>query len=311
MIKISLVIPLKNEENSFVGLYESIRRQTLPPDEVVLVDGGSTDDTIAVVEKAICGQTNFKFIKTPQASPGKGRNIGTDNARNEWIVYTDAGIRLTDEWLENLAEKVMTTPEVSIVYGNYAPRIGSFFEKIAALTYVGAQKPNVIRGKSIVSYLMKKDVWSKVGGFPDLRAAEDLIFMEEAEKLGFTFAFAPDALLYWELQPNISSTFIKFVLYSKHNIWAGRAWSWHYGVLKLYLILIPVLFVTFFYPWAAVFFALWLFARTLKRVLPHRFQFGLLNVLNPLVLLSVSFMILVLDAATFIGWAQAVLQKKS
>ncbi len=42
-LKISLVIPLYNEEDSLEKLVESINRQTFQPDEIILVDGGSTD----------------------------------------------------------------------------------------------------------------------------------------------------------------------------------------------------------------------------------------------------------------------------
>ena len=274
-----------------------------------MVDGGSTDKTVEIAEKIAARRTEFKLIKTPQASPGKGRNIGTENARFEWIAFTDAGIILENDWLEKIVEKA--AEDIDIVYGNYAPIINSYFEKIAVLVYVTAQTADGIRGKSIASYLMRKEVWTAVGGFPDLRAAEDLMFMEAAEKLNFKFAFAPDALIHWQLRPNLSSTFRKFVLYSKHNVWASRQWDWHYGVLKQYLVLIPFLFLALFHSWwwLAV-ILLWLFARTAKRSLPHRTAFGLVAIFNPLIFIGAAGLILVVDAATFIGWGQAILTRR-
>ena len=310
-MKISLIIPVKNEEQSLENLCSSINDQTRQPDETILVDGGSTDKTVAVARRITANQPAFRLIETPQASPGKGRNIGVEAARFDWIAFTDAGITLEPDWLEKLAAKAAEDQQTDVVYGNYAPVINGYFEKIATLVYVPPQAADGIRGKSIASYLMRKKVWEKVRGFPDARAAEDLMFMETAEKHNFKFAFAPDALIHWQLRPNLSSTFRKFVLYSKHNVWAGRQWDWHYGVLKQYLALIPVLTIMFFSSWWWILFVvLWLIARTAKRILPHRRQFGWLTLLNPLVFFGAAWLILTIDAATFIGWRQALLQKR-
>ena len=308
--KISLVIPIKDEADSLENLCSSVSRQTRQPDEIILVDGGSTDETVEIAKRIIVNQSEFKLIETLQASPGKGRNIGTENAAFEWIAYTDAGIILENDWLEKLVEKTEDV-EVDVVYGNYTPIIESYFEKIATLAYVPAQNANSIRGKFIASCLIRKKVWTVSGGFPDLRAAEDLIFMEAAEKQNFNTAFAPDAVIHWKLRPNISSTFRKFALYSKYNVWAGRKWDWHYGVLKQYLILAPILFLAIFHAWWAIVAVLWLLARTTKRIFPHFNEFGLFELVNPLTFFGAAFLILVIDAATFVGWGQAILGKKS
>ena len=311
-MKISLVVPLKNEEDSFANLYSSIKYQTLQPDEVLFVDGGSTDKTTEIIEKAIAKQPKFRLIKTPHASPGKGRNIGVENARCEWIAFTDAGIKLQDNWLERLAETAKNNPNTAVVYGNYAPVIETLFEKCATLAYVPAQTKNGIRGKSIASYIMKKSVWEKVGGFPDLRAAEDLMFMEKAEEAGFNVGYAPGAVVHWQLRPDFFTTFNKFVLYSKHNVWAKRQWDWHYGILKQYLLVLPFIILTLVHSsWWIILIVLWLFARTAKRILPHRFEYGLITLFNPFTFVGVMSLVLVIDLATFLGWGQALIQEKN
>lgn len=310
VLQVSLVIPIKNESDSLENLVKSIEAQTLQPDEVILVDGGSIDNTIQIAEQIISKKPNFKLIKTPKALPGKGRNIGAENARNDWIAFTDAGIRLSQDWLEKLAEKVGEKQEIDVVYGNYAPVINNYFEKIAALSYVPAQNKDVIRGWTIASYLIKKKAWKAVGGFPDFRAAEDLMFMEAVEKHGFRSVRAPDAIIYWHLRPNLSSTFHKFILYSKHNVFAGRQWQWHYGIAKQYLLVLPFIFLAVFHSWWWLLGILaWAAMRTAKRILLHRYEFGLTPLFNPLIFLGVACLIITIDFATFIGWAQALLNK--
>ncbi len=309
-LQISLVIPMKNESDSLRQLIESIERQTFQPDEIVLVDGGSTDGTVKLAEQFAAKNPKIILIKVTEASPGKGRNIGIESAQNEWIALTDAGIELENDWLEKLVEAAENSPEADLVYGNYSPNISSSFVKCAAIAYVPPKRENNIRGKFIASSMLKKNVWKKVGGFPDFRAAEDLMFMEAAEKQGYKSAFAPQANVHWQLQPNLKTTFQKFALYSKHNVWVGRAWDWHYGVAKQYLLVLLFLVLVIIHSWFWLFGILaWLVARTAKRILLHRFEFEIKTLFNPLIFCGVSILLLTIDAATFIGWAQAILNK--
>lgn len=313
MLPISLIIPIKNESNSLPKLIDSIEKQTFQPDEVILVDGGSTDNTVEIAERLALEYPRLKIIETSKATPGKGRNIGVEDARNEWIAFTDAGIRLENSWLEGLSNVIEANPQLEIVYGNFSPITETLFEKCATLAYVPPLlNENTIRGKSIASSLLKKRVWKKIGGFLDLRAAEDLIFMERVEEEGFKASFAPKAMVYWQLRPDLISTFNKFVLYSKYNVWADRQWDWHYGVLRQYLLLLPFLVLAIFHSWWWLMVAvLWLFARTTKRIVRHRYELGWQMLLNPIIWLGVAFLIFVIDSATFIGWVQAKLQKKN
>ncbi len=310
-MEISLIIPIKDESVSLAALIASIKRQSFPPAEIILVDGGSTDNTTKIAEELIADDARFKLIKTPEASPGKGRNIGVESAQNEWIAFTDAGIILETNWLEKLVEQVQIDPKVAVVYGNYSPVTNNLFEKCAALAYVAPQGKATIRGKFIASSLMKREVWEKVGGFPDLRAAEDLIYMEAVESHKYQTAFAPAAKVNWQLRSNSISTFQKFVLYSKHNALAGRQWDWHYGTAKYYFPLIAFIILIVVHSWWwMIAIVLWIFARSARRILVHRYEFGIAPLFNPLTFTGVALMILLIDIATFVGWGRAILTAK-
>lgn len=310
-LKISLVVPMYNEETSLKNLIESINKQKFLPSEVILVDGGSTDKTIEVFNRLCAGNSSYRLIQTERATPGRGRNIGIQAASNEWIALTDAGIILDENWLSELAA-VAEREQVDAVYGNVSPVRNSFFEKLATFAYVAPLRENVIRTKFIASSLLKRSVWQTVGGFPDLRAAEDLIFMESVESEGFKSAIAPKALVHWQLRPDLLSTFKKFTLYSKHNVWIKRHWDWHYGILRQYLLMIPFVILALVHSfWWILIIAGWLAARTSKAILRHRFEFGTLGVFNPFFFFGTMSLILLIDLAAFIGWAQAVFQKKT
>jgi glycosyltransferase involved in cell wall biosynthesis len=311
--RVSLVVPLRDEERSVAELIRSLVAQTRPPDEVVLVDGGSTDATMELAREITKGDPRFRIIEAGPATPGRGRNVGIEAATHEWIALTDAGIRLEPDWLERLVEVANRDPQVDVVYGNYEPVLGSWFERCAALVYVPPKQCRPggrMRGPSIASALLRRSVWSQVGGFPDLRAAEDLIFMEKIDPMGFKIGWAPQATVHWRIQPSLSRTFRKFVLYSKHNVWADRQRYWHYGVARQYLMVLPFLALAVLINawWLCVPIA-WLLLRVARNIFVRREEHGLIWMLNPLRFAGVAGILLTIDLATFVGWAQALLNR--
>jgi len=312
-MQISLIVPIRNEEETLGVLINSIRRQTWPPDQVILVDGGSTDQTLTIAHELIANDSRFEVIEAGDATPGRGRNVGIAAARFAWIALTDAGIQLEPTWLENLVKIVELNPNVEVVYGNYEPVRTSLFESYATLAYLSPKQPRpggLMRGPFIASSLIRREVWQAVGGFPDLRAAEDLIFMERTKAHGFKIGWAPAATVWWKLQPTLGRTFRKFILYSKHNVWAGRQWAWHYGVARQYLLgLVFIgLAVAHSYWWFCL-LPLGFLARIVRRIWQHREGRGPLWLCHPARLLGVGVIMLTIDLATFIGWIQAVWQR--
>jgi glycosyltransferase involved in cell wall biosynthesis len=314
-LQISLVVPVRNEEESLARLVSSIRAQTRRPEEVLLVDGGSNDRTVELARELAAGDERFRVVEAGEASPGRGRNVGASEARYPWLAFTDAGIGLDPEWLERLAEQVEAEPETEVVYGNFDPVTRTFFERCAAIAYVAPKTPHgddgsLTRGRFIASSLMRREVWRRAGGFPDMRAAEDLIFMERVEAEGARTRWAPRANVRWQLQPNLARTFRRFALYSKHNVWAGRQRFWHYGIARQYAVaLLFVVLAVVHSVWWLLVPALGLAARAAKSILRHREGRGLLWALNPLQFAGVVLVLLTVDLATFVGWVQALLTR--
>jgi glycosyltransferase involved in cell wall biosynthesis len=312
---ISLVVPLRNEEQTLDALVDSIRRQTRPPDEIILVDGGSTDRTPVLARQLVSDDARFRIVEAGNATPGRGRNVGVSLARYPWIAFTDAGIRLDPTWLAYLVEIAEGDATTEVVYGNYEPLTDTFFERCAAIVYVAPSKrmshsTETMRGPFIASSLMRREVWQRIGGFPDARAAEDLIFMERIEAEGIKTSWAPSANVRWQLQPTLAGTFRRFVLYSKHNVWVGRQRFWHYGVARHYVLaLLFVVLALIHSPWWLVFLALGLTVRAAKSIVSHRHGRGPAWLINPIQFLYVIVIILTIDLATFVGWAQAFTSK--
>ena len=140
MTKISIVVPVFNESPNIQQLIDSITLQSLQPYEVILVDGGSTDDTVEKIRNITLPKLQLKLLIKKGAMPGQGRNVGTEAAAGEWIAYTDAGIKLDSDWLLELNKVREGESEVDIIYGNVIPIVRNFFEKAACISYTPSSK---------------------------------------------------------------------------------------------------------------------------------------------------------------------------
>ncbi|HWN10352.1 MAG TPA: glycosyltransferase [Pyrinomonadaceae bacterium] len=249
-MKISVIIPVRNEASSIGELLKSLKNQTRLPAEIVITDTGSTDETVKIVEGFDAGEFPIHLIRTAHGMPGRGRNLGAARAENEWLAFIDAGVLPSERWLETLARPVKDSGTVDIVYGSFEPITDTLFEECAAIAFVPPPENvdgNKMRTRSIASALMRKSVWHDVGGFPeDLRSAEDLLFMDKIEAAGFKVAHAPEAKVRWSIQPTLWKTFSRFVSYSRSNIRAGLWAQWQGPIFRRYGMLLLLAVVALF-----------------------------------------------------------------
>lgn len=309
-MEVSVVVPVRNEEATIAELLDSLRVQTLPPAEIIIVDGGSTDATLRTAEEYLVRGMPLKILRLERAFPGDGRNHGVAAAKSEVIAFTDAGVQVNSRWLEKLVEPLERDVTVDVVYGHYEPVTDSFFKECAALAFVPAPSDRdgcLIRAPSIVSSLMKRTVWERLGGFPPFRAAEDLIFVEAIEKKGFKIAYASEAVAHWEIPGDWAGTFRRFAEYSRHNLIAKRARYWHYGVARLYGVGAIFLALAVVHSPAWILLpAAGLIGRAINTAYRKRCAFTFRDVFRPKRLLYLVGLLVLLDAATvwgFCAWA--------
>jgi len=310
-MKISVIIPVRNEEASIRDLIEGLLNQTLKPAEIVITDGGSTDRTAEIISEYV-ESVGIRLIREREALPGRGRNLAVAQAANDWVAFVDAGIIPERDWLEMLARAAAET-EADVVYGTYEPVTDSQFKVCAVMAYVAPPLVNegkLIRPCSIASALMKRSVWETVGGFPEhLRSAEDLLFMRKIEAAGFKIIRAPDALVHWQVQATAWGTFKRFIRYARSNMRAGLWQQWQAPVLKRYGLLLlsalPAIFLGS--KWLLVTLLLWLAmlaARTFVRLWRNRVVYPANAFRSLLRAMELAPIIALLDAATIIGTVQ-------
>jgi len=111
MVKISVVIPVYNDEKYIVASITSVLNQTYGDIEIIVVDDGSIDNSVALIE-AIGVPLNI--IRTKNGGPAKARNLGMEAATGEYIAFLDAD----DLWMpEKLAKQMNQMRDgISLVY---------------------------------------------------------------------------------------------------------------------------------------------------------------------------------------------------
>src|SRR5436190_1674750 len=310
ILKISVVVPVRNEAQTIRTLLDGLLGQTLPPNEIVITDGGSVDETRAIIQEFIDQGAPVKLLTDDDSLPGRSRNIAVANAKNDWVAFIDAGIRPEQGWLQALADQIVDPSHADVVYGSYEPIINSFFTECAAIAYVPpptATAAGPARPYSIASALMPRAAWEAAGGFPeDLRSAEDLIFMQRVEAAGFSIVRAPSAIVHWNIQPSWWRTFRRFVVYARNNIRAGLWREWQATIFVRYLIVALLAAPAFVVGawWLFVPLAAWLLLMTVRslRALNRNRQSYPANALRNLARLCLLVPILaVIDAAAFVG----------
>jgi glycosyltransferase involved in cell wall biosynthesis len=308
-MKIAVIVAVRNEEDSIGILLDGLLRQIRAPDEIVITDNGSTDATAAIIHGYVERGAPIRLLSAGAGLPGRGRNLAAKAASSEWLAFIDAGIRPEGDWLEKMASRAVEA-KADIVYGGWQPVTDTLFTECAAIAYLPAPSSTAegtLRPRSIASALMRRQAWEDAGGFPEqLRSAEDLLFMDQVDKQNLLTARTAQAMVYWTIQRNLWTTFIRFVIYARNNIRAGLWRRWQATIFLRYALLgltaLPAIVLGS--RWLIVPVVLWLVlltARGTSALWKNRrtFPAGVArNILRLVVLVPI---IATLDAAAFAG----------
>ena len=234
---VSLIATVLNEAASLDGLLDSLLAQTRPPDEVVIVDGGSTDGTREVLERfADAARLPVKVFSWPGCNIAQGRNMAIAAAQGPIIAVMDAGVRLEKDWLEHLVAPFEGTGEDApdVVSGFFVVDPRSPFEvALGAVTLPQLDEVDPATfNPSSRSVAFCKAAWERVGGYPEwLDYCEDLLFDFALRDAGCTFTFAPRAIVHFRPRPNVRSFAKQYYRYARGD---GKADFWRYRHLIRY-----------------------------------------------------------------------------
>lgn len=269
-MRVSVIATVYNEGESIRRLMDSLMRQTRRPDEVVICDGGSQDETVAILQTYSDRLSGLQIITTAGANISQGRNTAIAAVAGPIVAATDAGVRLDAHWLERLVapfegEAGYVGADVNAVAGFFLPDVPGFAcdtptdfamrqsaQKIFQMAMAATVLPRadeIDPAKflpSSRSVAFRKDLWQQVGGYPEwLDYCEDLVFDLRIRSVsagkGLVFAWAPDAIAYFRPRPSLIAYWRQYFRYARGD---GKADLWrkrHAIRYATYLLLLPAL----------------------------------------------------------------------
>lgn len=198
--RISVIIPAYNRASLIGETIECMLRQTLAPHEVIVVDDGSSDDTVAVVRGFGARVT---LIEQANAGPGAARNTGFARATGEWVQFFDSDDLATRDKLASQAQ-ALNKSGADIAYSPWAQ---AWFAdgKVRIGRHVYQQGPVPLAPLSaylrswilfIPACLIRRELLARVGCYPtSLRTGEDLELLMRLILAGARFVHAPGPVL--------------------------------------------------------------------------------------------------------------------
>lgn len=222
---ISVIATVLNEGESIRGLLNSLAAQTRAPDELVIVDGGSRDQTLAILRE-YRDRLPLRLIEAPGLSISAGRNRAIAEARGGIIASTDAGVVLVPGWLEALTAPLREDAALQVVGGFFEADPQSVFE-----VALGATTLPLVEEIDAASFLpssrsiaFRRSAWEAVGGYPEwLDYCEDLIFDLRLKAAAPNWAFAPAAVARFRPRKTLRSFMRQYYFYARGD---GKADLW-------------------------------------------------------------------------------------
>jgi glycosyltransferase involved in cell wall biosynthesis len=185
-LSISLIVIARNEEKRIGRLLESVRKQTLHPDEVIVVDNASMDSTAKVAK-----EYGANVIYEPVTIRGKALNTGFRAAMGDILAISGADWVLDSKWLEFLYSAINAKDKVGAVAGRI---LALNKEKlIPRLIDYSAEIPR--QGNNVMMYLrravIEAGLWNS-----RLHNAEDVDMAQRVLEKGYEIVYEPRAKIY-------------------------------------------------------------------------------------------------------------------
>ncbi|MBI5510713.1 MAG: glycosyltransferase [Deltaproteobacteria bacterium] len=213
-LRIAVIVPAFNGKRFLREAIDSVRAQTLPPAELIVVDDGSTDDSLSVLAG---WEAPFPVTPLRQANAGQSaaRNRGAKETTCEYLAFLDQDDRWHPNHLEELAERFREAPDLGWVYCN-VDEINEAGHKVQAgmldnllirhpltdLTKMLAGNMHILPSASLV----RREAFFAVGGFDErLSGYEDDDLFLRLFVRGFDSAYIPEPSLDWRVYSTSSA----------------------------------------------------------------------------------------------------------
>ncbi len=218
-MKVTLISTVLNCVDRVEPFLASLAAQTRAPDEVVIVDGGSTDGTA----ERLRADGRVTVVDAPGANISTGRNLALAHAAHDVIAATDADCELAPGWLAAVVAPIEAGADVAA--GFYEPIPDGFVQSCVAalnLPLAASEVDPATFMPSARSVAFRREAVEVEGGYPEwLDIGEDMWMNHRWRERHLDIRFAPDAVVRWPLRPDLASTWTQYFGYARGDALAG------------------------------------------------------------------------------------------
>lgn len=224
---VTVVVPALNEERSLGACLDSVRGQDYDRLQIVVIDGGSSDDTVGVVRCHMAEDERVELLHSPRKNIPTSLNLAVAQARGRWLVRVDAhsivdsayvGLavgRLADGVWGGVGGRkngVGRTPAGRAI----AAAMGSRFGVGNSMYHHGTEEQEV---DHIPFGAYPVDLVRELGGWDaELTANEDFEFDYRMRKSGRTLLFDPRMVIEWECRQSVGDLFAQYQRYGSGKV---------------------------------------------------------------------------------------------
>jgi glycosyltransferase involved in cell wall biosynthesis len=235
-VRVSLIAPAKNEARNLLAWWHSLVSQTRLPDEIIVVESGSTDGTAELLHELVTkSPVPMKVISAPEANIAQARNLAIAQAQYDIIACIDLGCRADPNWLEKLVTPFEMDAQVMVAAGWYEPiradgqpvRHRNWWlelRRVHPQSFIPSSR----------SLAFQKQAWEAVGGYPEwlTLTGEDTYYALELKRYGGTWAFVPEAVVRWEAPDSVWAYLEKMFRWSVGDGESGihAEYYWRYAL---------------------------------------------------------------------------------
>lgn len=207
----SIVIPSFNSQDYLPRCIDSARRQTCENIQIVCVDNGSTDDSMAILEHAASEDARIKVLRQPETGVSCARNLGIDSSEGRYVLFLDADDFMEPQTVQTVCDHAACMESQMTVYSfdefydgpeAYVPR------ERCPETELYERAFSLADCKSLSTQIVTPNVWriafdreflssAHLRFDPSLRTSEDLLFIYQCLFRASRIALVPDVLYHY------------------------------------------------------------------------------------------------------------------
>ena len=187
---VSIIVPVYNGASTIRETLDSVLQQSVEDFELIVVDDGSTDNTLEVV--ASVDDPRLTVFSYPNAGVATTRNRGVTHALAEYVSFIDADDLWTADKLARQLDALESSPNAAVAYSwtDYIDQTGQFVAHDQQVTFSGSVYGELLRRdflESASNVTIRRQAFLDVGGFdPSLSGAADWdFFLRLAKRYDF------------------------------------------------------------------------------------------------------------------------------